>query len=90
MYRKLVCLPWVSAIGLCFALSATSAPDEAATDNAGPAEVVSGVTAEVMSVVAQANTYFDSDPERYSRHIPIIDLAFEENNNSRQSASEDM
>ena len=69
MYRKLVCLPWVTAIGLCFALSANSAPDEAATDNAGPAEVVSGVTAEVMSVVAQANTYFESDPERYYREI---------------------
>ena len=64
MYRNLVWLPLVTLIGLFSAVSAVGAADEVATA-AGPAEVISGVTAEVMSVVAEANTYFESDPERY-------------------------
>ena len=35
----------------------------------GPAEVISDVTAQVMTVVAEANTYFDEDPDRYYREI---------------------
>ena len=68
MYRNLVRLPLVTLIGLFVAFSAAGAPDEAAKA-VGPAEVISGVTAEVMSVVAEANIYFESDPERYYREI---------------------
>jgi len=35
----------------------------------GPAEVISEVTTQVMEVVAEANTYFDTDPDRYYREI---------------------
>ena len=69
MYRNLVCQPLVAVLGLCLAFSAASASDEVVTANMGPAEVVSGVTAEVMNVVAEANTYFDTNPERYYREI---------------------
>ena len=68
MYRNLVWLPLVTLMGLLSAFSAAGASDEAAMA-VGPAEVISGVTAEVMSVVAEANTYFESDPERYYREI---------------------
>ena len=68
MYRNLVWLPLATLIGLLSAFSAAGASDEATTA-IGPAEVISGVTAEVMSVVAEANTYFESDPERYYREI---------------------
>jgi len=33
--------------------------------DSGPAEVVSRVTGQVMTIVAEANTYFDEDPDRY-------------------------
>ena len=35
----------------------------------GPAEVISDVSSQVMTVVAEANTYFDQDPDRYYREI---------------------
>jgi phospholipid transport system substrate-binding protein len=35
----------------------------------GPAEVISDVTAQVMTVVAEADTYFDQDPDRYYQEI---------------------
>ena len=35
----------------------------------GPAEVISEVTAQVMTVVAEADTYFDQDPDRYYQEI---------------------
>ena len=69
MYRNLVCQPLVAVLGLSLAFSAASASDEVVTANMGPAEVVSGVTAEVMNVVAEADTYFDTNPERYYREI---------------------
>jgi len=34
-----------------------------------PAEVISDVTAQVMTVVAEADTYFDQDPDRYYQEI---------------------
>ena len=36
---------------------------------AGPAKVITDVTEQVMRVVAEADTYFDQDPDRYYREI---------------------
>ena len=55
VYRNLVWLPLATLIGLLSAFSMAGASDEATTA-VGPAEVISGVTAEVMSVVAEAKT----------------------------------
>ena len=43
--------------------------EEQQPDHQGPAEVISEVTTQVMEVVAEANTYFDEDPDRYYREI---------------------
>ena len=43
--------------------------EQAAAGQRGPAEVISDVTTQVMTVVAEANTYFDQDPDRYYREI---------------------
>ena len=37
--------------------------------SAGPAKVITEVTEQVMRVVAEADTYFDQDPDRYYREI---------------------
>jgi len=52
----------------CFCTSTFSvaqAPPEASKPSAGPAEVIMDVTQRVMELVAEANTYFDEDPDRY-------------------------
>ena len=46
-----------------------SVADDESPRQAGPDQVVRSVTKEVMRVVAQANTYFDENPERYYREI---------------------
>ena len=69
MYRNLVWLPLFTMIGLWLGVSVASATDEVATPQAGPEGIISSVTAEVMRVVAEANTYFESNPERYYREI---------------------
>ena len=43
--------------------------EQAAAAQKGPAEVISDVTAQVMTVVAEADTYFDQDPDRYYQEI---------------------
>ena len=43
--------------------------EQASASQRGPAEVISDVTAQVMTVVAEANKYFDEDPDRYYREI---------------------
>ena len=43
--------------------------EQATAAQKGPAEVISDVTAQVMTVVAEADTYFDQDPDRYYREI---------------------
>ena len=43
--------------------------EQASVSQRGPAEVISDVTAQVMTVVAEANAYFDEDPDRYYREI---------------------
>ena len=43
--------------------------EDAPQANAGPAQVITEVTEQVMRVVAEADTYFDQDPDRYYREI---------------------
>lgn len=43
--------------------------EQATAAQKGPAEVISEVTAQVMTVVAEADTYFDQDPDRYYQEI---------------------
>ena len=43
--------------------------EDTAQANAGPAQVITEVTEQVMRVVAEADTYFDQDPDRYYREI---------------------
>ncbi len=50
-------------------LPGPSVADDESSRQAGPDQVVRSVTKEVMRVVAQANTYFDENPERYYREI---------------------
>ena len=50
------------------------AEDDTQAD-AGPAKVITEVTEQVMRVVAEADTYFDQDPDRYYREIESA-LAF--------------
>ena len=43
--------------------------EDAPQANAGPAQVITEVTEQVMRVVAEADTYFDQDPDRYYQEI---------------------
>jgi len=45
---------------------------EAPRSAAGPAEVITDVTQRVMELVAEANTYFDQDPDRYFEAIDQV------------------
>ena len=50
---------------LCMAEVAVAETAESRQSAEGPAEVITEVTQRVMEVVAEANTYFDQDPDRY-------------------------
>ena len=67
--HRLTCL--LAHIALCLAVthSGPVRADQASASQRGAAEVISDVTAEVMTVVAEANTYFDEDPDRYYGEI---------------------
>jgi phospholipid transport system substrate-binding protein len=56
---------------LCLAVvqSGPVRAEQAPAAQKGPAEVISDVTAQVMTVVAEAGTYFDQDPDRYYQEI---------------------
>ena len=56
---------------LCLAVvqSGPVRAEQATAAQKGPAEVISDVTAQVMTVVAEAGTYFDQDPDRYYQEI---------------------
>ena len=56
---------------LCLAVvqSGPVRAEQATAAQKGPAEVISDVTAQVMTVVAEADTYFDQDPDRYYQEI---------------------
>ena len=67
--HRLTCL--LAHIALCLAVthSGSVRADQASASQREAAEVISDVTAQVMTVVAEANTYFDEDPDRYYREI---------------------
>lgn len=67
--HRLTCL--LAHMALCLAVthSGSVRADQASASQRGAAEVISDVTAQVMAVVAEANTYFDEDPDRYYREI---------------------
>lgn len=54
---------------LTFVHSGPVRAEHATAAQKGPAEVISEVTAQVMTVVAEADTYFDQDPDRYYQEI---------------------
>ena len=69
MLHRLTCL--LAHMALCLAVthSGSVRADQAFASQRGAAEVISDVTAQVMTVVAEANTYFDENPDRYYREI---------------------
>ena len=69
MYRASQCFQVVMAVAFALMQSAGLQAEEQQPDHQGPAEVISKVTTQVMEVVADANTYFDEDPDRYYREI---------------------
>ena len=69
MLHRLMCL--LAHIALCLTViqGGPVHAEQAVAGQRGPAAVISDVTAQVMTVVAEANTYFDEDPDRYYRDI---------------------
>ena len=69
MLHRLTCL--MAHMALCLAVihGGSVRAEQASGSQRGPAEVISDVTAQVMTVVAEANKYFDEDPDRYYREI---------------------
>ena len=69
MLHRLMCL--LAHIALCLTViqGGPVRAEQASAGQRGPAAVISDVTAQVMTVVAEANTYFDEDPDRYYRDI---------------------
>ena len=67
--HRLTCL--LAHMALCLAVTHIGSvrADQASASQREAAEVISDVTAQVMEVVAEANTYFDEDPDRYYREI---------------------
>ena len=67
--HRLMCL--LAHMALCLAVthSGSVRADQASASQRGAAEVINDVTAQVMTVVAEANAYFDEDPDRYYREI---------------------
>lgn len=61
----------LATMALCLAVvqSGPVRAEQATAAQKGPAEVISDVTAQVMTVVAEADTYFDQDPDRYYQEI---------------------
>ena len=69
MLHRVMCL--LAHMALCLAVTHIGSvrADQASASQREAAEVISDVTAQVMAVVAEANTYFDEDPDRYYREI---------------------
>ena len=67
--HRLMCL--LAHMALCLAVthSGSVRADQASASQRGAAEVINDVTAQVMTVVAEANAYFEEDPDRYYREI---------------------
>jgi phospholipid transport system substrate-binding protein len=64
-------IAWTLSILLCCTASFTvlAQSENPGASNSGPADVIAHVTADVMNIVSEANTYFDEDPDRYFREI---------------------
>lgn len=64
-------IAWTLSILLCCTGSFTvlAQSENLGASNLGPADVIAHVTADVMNIVSEANTYFDEDPDRYFREI---------------------
>ena len=69
MYRASQCFQVVMAVAFALMQSVGLQAEGQQPGHQGPAEVISEVTTQVMEVVAEANTYFDEDPDRYYREI---------------------
>ena len=69
MYRASQCFQVVIAVAFALMQNVGLQAEERQPGHQGPAEVISEVTTQVMEVVAEANTYFDEDPDRYYREI---------------------
>jgi len=67
--HRLMCLLALMALCLAVIQGGPVRAEQASVAQRGPAEVISAVTSQVMTVVAEANTYFDQDPDRYYREI---------------------
>ena len=69
MLNRLMCL--LTNMALCFAVIqvAPVRAEQASAGQSGPSEVIIDVTTQVMMVAAEANTYFEEDPDRYYREI---------------------
>ncbi|MEL0135841.1 MAG: ABC transporter substrate-binding protein [Halieaceae bacterium] len=65
---------WLAATFSCMLVATWSVAQSAQTPQslAGPAEVITDVTQRIMDVVAEANTYFDEDPDRYFNAIDEV------------------
>ena len=64
-------IAWTLTMSFWFAggLPVAAQSDDQIAGNRGPADVIAEVTANVMGIVAEANTYFDEDPDRYFLEI---------------------
>lgn len=63
---------WLVGFALTIApplFAQSEAADEAQADAAGPGQIVASATDRIMAVVANASSYFETDPERYYREI---------------------
>ena len=69
MFHRMLSLLVTLLLVLALVKSAPVDAEQHSITESGPAEVIRDVTATVMSIVADANTYFDEDPDRYYREI---------------------
>ncbi|MGB1916400.1 MAG: MlaC/ttg2D family ABC transporter substrate-binding protein [Luminiphilus sp.] len=69
MLHRLTGLLATMVLALAVVQSGPVRAEQATAAQKGPAEVISDVTAQVMTVVAEADTYFDQDPDRYYQEI---------------------
>lgn len=68
-HRQFLGLTATLLIACLWAIPSWVMADESGLKSAGPAEVIRDVTQNIMSVVADANDYFDEDPDRYYQEI---------------------
>lgn len=69
MFRAIIFFWATLLLSLASVQGASAQSQQSSGSQRGPAEVVSDVTTDVMQIVAEANIYFDEDPDRYYREI---------------------